>query len=77
LFVQTDHSTFWATCFLQNGKWPSLFCDLSVDGIGTCWPRSTAGNLISRPCPEQFNGIHYNTTSKYHTNPEKPSKTKM
>ncbi|KAI3374779.1 hypothetical protein L3Q82_021328, partial [Scortum barcoo] len=39
-----------------------LFCDLSVDGIGTCWPRSAAGELISRPCPEQFNGIHYNTT---------------
>lgn len=36
-----------------------------MDGIGTCWPRSAAGELISRPCPEQFNGIHYNTTSKY------------
>lgn len=42
-----------------------LYCDLSVDGIGTCWPRSAAGELISRPCPEQFNGIHYNTTSQY------------
>lgn len=44
-----------------------LHCDLSVDGIGTCWPRSAAGELISRPCPEQFNGIYYNTTSKYHS----------
>ena len=41
-----------------------VFCEMSVDGIGTCWPRSAAGELISRPCPEQFNGIHYNTTSK-------------
>ncbi|GLD68396.1 corticotropin-releasing factor receptor 1-like isoform X1, partial [Lates japonicus] len=39
------------------------YCDLSVDGIGTCWPRSAAGEVISRPCPEQFNGIHYNTTN--------------
>lgn len=41
-----------------------LYCDLSVDGIGTCWPRSAAGELISRPCPEQFNGIYYNTTNQ-------------
>ncbi|XP_049416861.1 corticotropin-releasing factor receptor 1 isoform X9 [Epinephelus fuscoguttatus] len=41
-----------------------VYCDLSVDGIGTCWPRSAAGELISRPCPEQFNGIHYNTTNR-------------
>ncbi|KAF1380284.1 hypothetical protein PFLUV_G00185230 [Perca fluviatilis] len=42
-----------------------VFCDLSVDGIGTCWPLSAAGQLISRPCPEQFNGIHYNTSILY------------
>ncbi|XP_054463160.1 corticotropin-releasing factor receptor 1 [Anoplopoma fimbria] len=41
-----------------------LYCDLSVDGIGTCWPRSAAGQLISRACPEKFNGIHYNTTNR-------------
>uniref|UniRef100_A0A671V4X8 Corticotropin releasing hormone receptor 1 n=1 Tax=Sparus aurata TaxID=8175 RepID=A0A671V4X8_SPAAU len=41
-----------------------VFCELSMDGIGTCWPRSAAGELISRPCPEQFNGIHYNTTNR-------------
>uniref|UniRef100_A0A3Q4HTQ2 Corticotropin releasing hormone receptor 1 n=1 Tax=Neolamprologus brichardi TaxID=32507 RepID=A0A3Q4HTQ2_NEOBR len=41
-----------------------VYCDLSVDGIGTCWPRSAAGELVSRPCPEQFNGIHYNTTNR-------------
>ncbi|KAG7231993.1 hypothetical protein INR49_010026, partial [Caranx melampygus] len=40
------------------------YCDLSVDGIGTCWPRSAAGEMISRPCPEQFNGIHYNTSNR-------------
>uniref|UniRef100_A0A3P8SL23 G-protein coupled receptors family 2 profile 1 domain-containing protein n=1 Tax=Amphiprion percula TaxID=161767 RepID=A0A3P8SL23_AMPPE len=53
-----------STC-LSSG----VYCDLSVDGIGTCWPRSAAGELISRPCPEQFNGIHYNTTSTYHRGP--------
>lgn len=50
---------------ISFGLSAGLFCDLSVDGIGTCWPRSAAGELISRPCPEKFNGIHYNTTSKY------------
>ncbi|KAF7645724.1 hypothetical protein LDENG_00199310 [Lucifuga dentata] len=41
-----------------------LYCELSVDGIGTCWPRSPAGQLVSRPCPAQLNGIHYNTTNR-------------
>ncbi|MED6293936.1 hypothetical protein CHARACLAT_015639 [Characodon lateralis] len=51
------------TFIISNSS--GVYCDISVDGIGTCWPRSAAGELISRPCPEQFNGIHYNTTSKY------------
>nr|XP_057923305.1 corticotropin-releasing factor receptor 1 isoform X1 [Doryrhamphus excisus] len=40
-----------------------LFCDASVDGIGTCWPRSAAGHMVSRPCPEMFYGVRYNTTN--------------
>lgn len=43
-----------------------LYCDTSIDGIGTCWPRSSAGQMVSRPCPEMFYGVRYNTTSKYH-----------
>uniref|UniRef100_A0A3Q3ARC7 G-protein coupled receptors family 2 profile 1 domain-containing protein n=1 Tax=Kryptolebias marmoratus TaxID=37003 RepID=A0A3Q3ARC7_KRYMA len=35
-----------------------------LDGIGTCWPRSGAGQMVSRPCPEMFYGVKYNTTSK-------------
>lgn len=41
-----------------------LYCDTSIDGIGTCWPRSSAGQMVSRPCPEMFYGVRYNTTSK-------------
>lgn len=41
-----------------------LYCDTSIDGIGTCWPRSGAGQMVSRPCPEMFYGVRYNTTSK-------------
>ncbi|KAJ8254557.1 hypothetical protein COCON_G00211690 [Conger conger] len=41
-----------------------VFCNMSIDGIGTCWPRSRAGELVTRPCPEFFYGVRYNTTSK-------------
>uniref|UniRef100_A0A3Q3W4H2 G-protein coupled receptors family 2 profile 1 domain-containing protein n=1 Tax=Mola mola TaxID=94237 RepID=A0A3Q3W4H2_MOLML len=41
-----------------------LYCDASIDGIGTCWPRSSAGHMVARPCPEMFYGVRYNTTSK-------------
>ncbi|XP_061564443.1 corticotropin-releasing factor receptor 1 isoform X2 [Cololabis saira] len=39
------------------------YCDTSIDGIGTCWPRSGAGQIVSRPCPEMFYGVRYNTTN--------------
>ncbi|XP_069067149.1 corticotropin-releasing factor receptor 2 isoform X1 [Pleurodeles waltl] len=38
------------------------YCNATTDQIGTCWPRSGAGELVERPCPEYFNGIRYNTT---------------
>lgn len=53
---------------------PGLYCDTSIDGIGTCWPRSSAGQMVSRPCPEMFYGVRYNTTSKYHTVVKKKTK---
>ncbi|KAM5156848.1 corticotropin-releasing factor receptor 2 [Mantella aurantiaca] len=37
-------------------------CSATIDQIGTCWPRSIAGELVERPCPDSFNGIKYNTT---------------
>uniref|UniRef100_A0A674MU91 Corticotropin releasing hormone receptor 1 n=1 Tax=Takifugu rubripes TaxID=31033 RepID=A0A674MU91_TAKRU len=40
-----------------------LYCETSIDGIGTCWPRSAAGHMVSRPCPEMFYGVRYNTTN--------------
>uniref|UniRef100_A0A8C7FF88 Corticotropin releasing hormone receptor 1 n=1 Tax=Oncorhynchus kisutch TaxID=8019 RepID=A0A8C7FF88_ONCKI len=40
-----------------------LFCNMSIDPIGTCWPKSTAGEWVSRPCPEMFYGVKYNTTT--------------
>lgn len=43
---------------------PGLQCNASVDLIGTCWPRSPAGQLVARPCPAFFYGVRYNTTSK-------------
>ncbi|XP_019495472.1 PREDICTED: corticotropin-releasing factor receptor 2 isoform X1 [Hipposideros armiger] len=41
---------------------PYSYCNTTLDQIGTCWPRSVAGALVERPCPEYFNGIKYNAT---------------
>uniref|UniRef100_A0A8C5SP35 G-protein coupled receptors family 2 profile 1 domain-containing protein n=1 Tax=Laticauda laticaudata TaxID=8630 RepID=A0A8C5SP35_LATLA len=27
-------------------------CRATIDQIGTCWPRSSGGDLVERPCPE-------------------------
>lgn len=55
-------SLSWHFCPCAAGSGP--YCDTSVDGIGTCWPKSGAGHMVSRPCPEMFYGVRYNTTSK-------------
>ncbi|XP_042188157.1 corticotropin-releasing factor receptor 2-like [Callorhinchus milii] len=39
-----------------------VYCNATTDQIGTCWPRTRAGQVASRSCPETFNGIKYNTT---------------
>ncbi len=57
----------WHLCPLAAGS--GLYCDTSIDGIGTCWPRSSAGQMVSRPCPEMFYGVRYNTTSKSTASP--------
>ncbi|XP_060104271.1 corticotropin-releasing factor receptor 2-like [Heteronotia binoei] len=46
---------------LQDG-FDGPYCNSTTDQIGTCWPRTGAGELVERPCPEFFNGIKYNTT---------------
>ncbi|KAK9396943.1 corticotropin-releasing factor receptor 1 [Crotalus adamanteus] len=38
-------------------------CNALVDLIGTCWPRSLAGQLVAHPCPEYFSGVRYNTSN--------------
>lgn len=63
----------WLLCFLNCFFFhfclvfltPGPYCNATTDQIGTCWPRTSAGELVERPCPEFFNGIKYNTTSKY------------
>ncbi|XP_059512150.1 corticotropin-releasing factor receptor 2 isoform X1 [Myotis daubentonii] len=50
----------WALALDPEG--PHSYCNATLDLIGTCWPRSAAGALVERPCPEHFNGIKYNTT---------------
>nr|CAI9699234.1 unnamed protein product [Rangifer tarandus platyrhynchus] len=47
---------------LSNLSGPYSYCNTTLDQIGTCWPRSAAGALVERPCPEYFNGVKYNTT---------------
>nr|XP_009667478.1 PREDICTED: corticotropin-releasing factor receptor 2 isoform X2 [Struthio camelus australis] len=53
--------------FIESSSIPFLgfdgpYCNATTDQIGTCWPRTSAGELVERPCPEFFNGIKYNTT---------------
>ncbi|XP_060731366.1 corticotropin-releasing factor receptor 2 isoform X3 [Tachysurus vachellii] len=39
-----------------------LYCNATADEIGTCWPRSGAGTVVARPCPDFINGVKYNST---------------
>ncbi|TTB70989.1 Corticotropin-releasing factor receptor 2 [Bagarius yarrelli] len=39
-----------------------LFCNATADEIGTCWPRSGAGRLVARSCPDFINGVKYNSS---------------
>uniref|UniRef100_A0AAV2JPB1 G-protein coupled receptors family 2 profile 1 domain-containing protein n=1 Tax=Knipowitschia caucasica TaxID=637954 RepID=A0AAV2JPB1_KNICA len=43
-----------------------LYCNSTIDEIGTCWPRTSIGRIVERPCPESINGVKYNTTSESH-----------
>ncbi|KAH0627641.1 hypothetical protein JD844_003662 [Phrynosoma platyrhinos] len=48
---------------LQDG-FDGPYCNATTDQIGTCWPKTSAGELVERPCPEFINGVKYNTTRK-------------
>ncbi|CAM9270053.1 corticotropin-releasing factor receptor 1-like isoform X1 [Lethenteron reissneri] len=34
-------------------------CNSTLDEIETCWPSTPVGQVVSRPCPEFFNGVRY------------------
>ncbi|XP_055752921.1 corticotropin-releasing factor receptor 1-like isoform X1 [Salvelinus fontinalis] len=53
----------WNLTLTPSNVTAGLFCNMSIDPIGTCWPKSTAGEWVSRPCPEMFYGVKYNTTN--------------
>uniref|UniRef100_G1QY28 Corticotropin releasing hormone receptor 1 n=1 Tax=Nomascus leucogenys TaxID=61853 RepID=G1QY28_NOMLE len=53
----------WCASLTQREALKGLQCNASVDLIGTCWPRSPAGQLVVRPCPAFFYGVRYNTTN--------------
>ncbi|KAF1373533.1 hypothetical protein PFLUV_G00239880 [Perca fluviatilis] len=77
--LQSLASSWNQTLSNATGQWSGsgLSCDTSIDGIGTCWPRSGAGQMVSRPCPEMFYGVRYNTTSKSSLSaPAMPAKNK-
>ncbi|XP_023805350.1 corticotropin-releasing factor receptor 1 [Oryzias latipes] len=63
--LQSLVATWNQTMSNATSQWSGsgIYCDTSIDGIGTCWPRSNAGQMISRPCPEMFYGVRYNTTN--------------
>uniref|UniRef100_A0A8C7YIG7 Parathyroid hormone 1 receptor n=1 Tax=Oryzias sinensis TaxID=183150 RepID=A0A8C7YIG7_9TELE len=67
VFISEKDDTFFSLknifCFiLANLK--GLYCNATVDEIGTCWPRSSTGRIVERPCPAYINGVKYNATSK-------------
>ncbi|KAM9790962.1 corticotropin-releasing factor receptor 2 isoform 3-T3 [Syngnathus typhle] len=53
--------TLWENASLSLLGTDGFYCNATIDEIGTCWPRSSTGRIVERPCPEYINGVKYNT----------------
>ncbi|XP_010765933.1 corticotropin-releasing factor receptor 2 [Notothenia coriiceps] len=60
--VDALQDTFLGNASLSLLSTDGFFCNATTDEIGTCWPRSSTGRIVERPCPEYINGVKYNTT---------------
>uniref|UniRef100_A0A8C6LWN0 G-protein coupled receptors family 2 profile 1 domain-containing protein n=1 Tax=Nothobranchius furzeri TaxID=105023 RepID=A0A8C6LWN0_NOTFU len=62
--IEQFNDSFWENASLSLLSSDGLYCNATTDEIGTCWPRSSTGRIVERPCPAYINGVKYNTTSK-------------
>ncbi|MBN3307698.1 CRFR2 factor, partial [Amia calva] len=60
--VDAFQDTFYDNASFSFLDFDGLYCNATTDEIGTCWPRSSSGRVVERPCPEYINGVKYNTT---------------
>ncbi|KAM8839121.1 corticotropin-releasing factor receptor 2 isoform 1-T1 [Synchiropus picturatus] len=60
--VDAFQDTFWENATLSLLSADGLYCNATMDEIGTCWPRSATGRMVARACPESINGVKYNST---------------
>ncbi|XP_077580975.1 corticotropin-releasing factor receptor 2 isoform X1 [Stigmatopora nigra] len=60
-FVEGFQDTLWEHASLTALSADGFFCNATKDEIGTCWPRSSSGRIVGRPCPADINGVRYNT----------------
>lgn len=70
-FLPSFLPNFLAEHFLDENVFfspPGFYCNATTDEIGTCWPRSSAGRIVERPCPEYINGVKYNTSKNWNSN---------
>ncbi|KAL7880876.1 hypothetical protein SRHO_G00031300 [Serrasalmus rhombeus] len=62
LITDAFEDAFYHNSSLALMSLDGLYCNATTDEIGTCWPRSSSGRIVERPCPEFINGVKYNTT---------------
>ena len=49
----------------SSGSSSGLYCPQFWDTL-LCWPKTPAGTLALLPCFDEFRGIKYDTSRKYH-----------
>ncbi|XP_061694536.1 corticotropin-releasing factor receptor 2 isoform X2 [Syngnathoides biaculeatus] len=59
--LDASPDTLWGNTSLSQLNADGFFCSATTDEIGTCWPQSSTGRIVERPCPEYINGVKYNT----------------